>query len=173
MVLTTILEGCALPDPSLSSALGKPVHHRGSLACSCQLGSGSRGGGTPAGRRVQPRPPDPPPLPQPCFWMGGASAMDPALNRLLKIISSFSPALTFVNRTLIKFSSIQLFWTYHLSLARTLAPNVFALLSNPSHREGKWGLRGWNVSRGEALASDKLGFQLQSHRIGAGRNEKH
>lgn len=82
--------------------------------------------------------------------------MDPALTRLLKTISSLSPALAFVNRALIKFSSIELFWAYHLSLARTLAPNVCALLSNPSRREGKWGLRGWNVSRGKALASDNL-----------------
>ena len=71
--------------------------------------------------------------------------MDPALARLQKTISSCTPALSFVSRALIKFSSIQLFRAYHLSLARTLAPNVFALLSNPSHRGGKWGLRGWNI----------------------------
>lgn len=75
VILTTILEGCALPDPSLSCALRKPGCHSGSLALRLPVEFRQWGRGTPAERNVQ----RPPPLPQPRSWVGGASAMDPAL----------------------------------------------------------------------------------------------
>ena len=112
------------------------MHHRGSLGSWLpgDLGEGMGKAGT--SREESPALPPGWGEPQPRIPLSPGSQ---------NTISSCTPALTFVDRALIRFSSIQLFWVYHLSPARTPAPNVFALLSNPARRGGKWGLRGWNI----------------------------
>lgn len=98
-------------------ALQRPMHHRGSLTPSCQLSSAS--GGAPAWRRGRPTGHCSRPSPQPRSWVGGPSAVRPALPSLRQHCFLLCPI---VNRALIKFSSIPLFWAYHLSLARTSVP---------------------------------------------------